>query len=255
MLLAVDVRNSLAEIGVLQKETLLWTERLSVDLNRTDTEYAIQLSSLMRLRGIRKGEIDGAIISSVVPPLTRKICQAVKRVTGADPLIVGPGVKNGLVIRIDDPKTLGADLVVDSVGALKRYGAPSIILDFGTATTIVYINAKGEYCGGAICPGLMLSYDALVQKTSMLTRISFDHPGRVVGTSTVECMKSGAVYGTAAMMDGMIDKFIEEKKEQPHLVATGVHATEILRYMNHSVHYDKELMIYGLAAIYWKNLN
>ncbi|MEE3420858.1 MAG: type III pantothenate kinase [Lachnospiraceae bacterium] len=253
MLLAIDVRNAFAEIGVLRGEELVWTDQLSVDMKRTESEYAILLASLLRLRHVENDAIDGAIIASVVPPLTARIERAAKRVTGITPLVVGPGVKNGLVIRIDDPKTLGADLVADSVGALARYGAPAIIIDFGTATTLAYLNGRGEYRGGAICPGLMLAYDALFQGTSMLTRISFDHPGRVVGTSTVECMKSGAIYGTASMIDGMIDRFLLEQKDNPVLVATGAHAEEVLPHMAHQVHYDPELMIYGLAAIYKKN--
>ena len=253
MLLAADVRNSFSEIGVFKNQSLEWTDQLSVDLARTDTEYAILLDSLFKLRGIKHDEIKGAILSSVVPPLTGRISEAIRRVTGIRPLVVGPGVKNGLQIRIDDPKTLGSDLVADSVGALVRYEVPAIVIDFGTATTMTYLNDKGEYCGGAICPGLMLSYDSLYQKTSMLTRISFDHPGRVVGSNTVECMKSGAIYGTACMIDGMIDRMTAERGEASSIVATGVYAADILPYLRHSVQYDRELMIYGLAEIYRRN--
>ena len=210
MLLAIDMGNTQIEVGILEGEKILLSERMATDLKKTSTEYAVFLEAIFRLRGIRPEELEGGIITSVVPPLTFPLKEAVKLAAGFTPLLVEPGVKNGLKICIDDPKTLGADLVVGAVAAICRYGAPVIIIDMGTATTITCVDEKKQFIGGAIVPGVNVSLTALANATSQLPMIGLEKPGKAIGTNTVDCMKSGIIYGQAALLDGMIGRMEEE---------------------------------------------
>ncbi len=253
MLLAIDMGNTQIELGLMKGEKLIFSDRLSTDLRKTESEYAVLMHSLFAIHGIAAEEIHGAIISSVVPPLTAVLKKAVAKVAGVDALIVGPGVKNGLKIKIDDPKSLGADIVVDSVGALASVGAPVIVIDMGTATTITYIDEHKYYRGGAYIPGLAVATNALVSAASKLPKIEFEAPRHVVSTNTVDAIKSGAIYGQASMLDGMIDRISEEMDSTPKVIATGGLAELVIPYMKHEIVFDKELMIKGLKIIYDKN--
>ncbi len=253
MLLAIDMGNTQIELGLMKGDRLVFSDRLSTDPDKTESEYAVLMHSLFDIHHIREQEITGAIISSVVPPLTAVLKKAVKKVAGVDALVVGPGVKNGLKIKIDDPKSLGADIVVDSVGALASVGAPVIVIDMGTATTITYVDENEYYRGGAYIPGLAVATNALVSAASKLPKIEFEAPRRVVSTNTVDAIKSGAIYGQASMLDGMIDRISREMKTSPKVIATGGLAELVVPYCQHEILFDKELMIKGLKIIYDKN--
>lgn len=253
MILAIDMGNTQTEIGLIEGTELLLTDRIATDTSRTEIEYAALFHTIMDLHGVDTSKVTGAIISSVVPPLIGIIREAVFRVFHLNPLVVGPGVKNGLKIRIDDPRTLGADLVVDSVGALSLAKPPLIVIDMGTATTIAYIDEDSTYRGGVIVPGARIAINALTEKTSMLPRISLEAPQMVIGTNTIDAMKSGAVFGQASMIDGMIDRIIDETGSSPHIIATGGISGSIVPYCRHSITISKELMIIGLYEIYKRN--
>ena len=253
MLLVIDMGNSNIEVGIIEGEKILMSERISTDLKKTSTEYAVLLNTILRLRGIDTGLLEGGIISSVVPSLTFPLKEAVKLAAGFTPLAVAPGMKTGLKIRIDDPKTLGADMVVAAVAAIELYGAPNIVIDMGTATTITGIDEKEQFIGGAIVPGVAVSLSALANSTSQLPMIGLEKPGKAIGTNTVDCMKSGVIYGQASLLDGMIDRMTEEMSGDPKVIATGGLAKVIVPYCRHRIILDNELMLHGLRMIWEKN--
>ena len=253
MILAIDVGNTNIVIGTIDNGKIGETVRIRTIRDATWAEYAIRLRELVNLSGIDTSELEGAVIASVVPQITEKLCLAVKKVTGLDCLVVGPGVKTGMNIKIDDPATLGADIVVGCVGAMVHYGTPSIVLDLGTATTLVVVDGGGSYIGGAIFPGVNLSFSALTAGTSLLPDISITAPEKVISTNTVDCMRSGAVYGTAFMLDGMIDKMEEELGEKCTVVATGGVAHCIIPYCRHEIILDDDLLLKGIWVLWEKN--
>ena len=195
----------------------------------------------------------GAIISSVVPQLNEVLKRAVRLVTDYDPLIVGPGIKTGLNIRIDNPATLGSDLVVGAVAALAYYQKPLIIIDMGTATTMVAIDKNGIYRGGMIAPGVRVAMDSLTHNAAQLQGISLNTPKNAIGTNTADCLRSGIVLGNAAMIDGMIDRISDELDGIPTVVATGGLAPKIIPNCHHAITLDDDLLIKGLEIIYHKN--
>ena len=205
------------------------------------------------MHGIDRHEIDGAIISSVVPQLTEILKRAVRIFCDVDPLVVGPGVKTGLNILIDNPKQLGSDLVVDAVAALAEYKPPLIILDLGTASTMSVIDRQANYRGGVIIPGVRLSLEALAARAAQLQNISMEAPKHVIGTNTIACMQSGLIYGQASMFDGMIDRIEDELGEKATIIATGGLARPVLVHCKHEVIIDDDLLIKGLMVIYKKN--
>jgi type III pantothenate kinase len=253
MILTIDMGNTQTEIGGFEDRKLVFAERMATDHSKTDLEYAVLIHNIFEICGIDAKCVTGGIISSVVPPLTDVMKKAVMKAAGVTPLIVGPGVKNGLKIRIDDPKQLGADMVVDAVGALKEYGAPLIIIDMGTASTISAIDRNGDFLGGVIIPGIRTSLEALVSDTSQLQHISLKAPEKVIGTNTVDSMNSGMVFGQASLFDGMIDRINSEMKTDASVVATGGLAGLVVPYCSHKVILDRELMLKGLMEIYDKN--
>ena len=253
MILGVDVGNSNIVLGCIQDGEILNIVRLHTDLHATSAEYAIRIRQVLDLYEIDPRGFEGAILSSVVPPVTPSLLSAIKKVAGLDCMTVGPGMKTGLNVRIDDPGTLAADIVVGSVAATACYGAPAIVLDMGTANTIVVVDKNGAYRGGAITPGLELSYEALASGTSLLPNISLAPPKRVIGTNTVDAMLSGAVYSTAAAIDGVIDRMEEELGYPCHLVATGGLSRFIVPYCRREIHCDPDLLLKGLWILYDKN--
>ena len=250
MILAIDMGNTQIEVGIMDGDSIVMSSRISTDRGKTETEYAVCLREIIALYKLDPAWIRGAILSSVVPSLTHILKKAVKLVTGKVPLVVGPGVRTGLSIKIDDPKTLGADMVVDAVAGIARYGKPLIIVDMGTATTITVVDDKGCFLGGAIVPGVRISLEALAGKTSQLPMIALDSPGKTIGTNTVDCMKSGILYGQAAMLDGMIDRMRAELGQEAPVVATGGLAGMVIPYCRHKIVLERELMIRGLKIIY-----
>ena len=253
MILAIDMGNTHIEVGIVSGGEILMSSRISTDRKKTEAEYAVCIKEILDLYQIDPQEIEGGILSSVVPPLTYILQEAVKLVTGKMPIVVGPGTKTGMHIKIDDPKTLGADMVVAAVGGIELYGTPLILIDMGTATTITAVDREGSFLGGAIVPGVRISLDALANSTTQLPMIALDSPRKAIGTNTVDCMKSGILYGQAAMLDGMIDRMREELGAEASVVATGGLSGLIVPYCRHNIILERELMIQGLKIIYDRN--
>lgn len=254
MILAIDVGNTNIVLGCITKEgSIADTVRMRTESSATSAEYAVKILEMLNYIGVSPTAFEGAIISSVVPPVTGYLVQAVKKITGKDSIIVGPGVKTGMNVKIDDPGTLGADLVVGGVAAIAYYGVPSIIIDMGTATTITAVDANRAFRGGAIMPGVMLSFSALASGTSLLPDIYIKLPDKAIGTNTVDCMRSGAVLGTASMIDGMIDRMEAELGEPCKLIATGGLASSVIPCCSHAITVDDDLLLKGLWIIYQKN--
>ena len=219
----------------------------------TGAEYAVTMSRLLEFAHIAPDAIDGSIISSVVPQVTRSLSAAVKMLTGVVPLVADNTIRSDLTVQIDDPTTLGSDLLVAAVGALDIYQPPLIIIDMGTATTVTAVDADGAFRGGAIIPGVQLSLSALASNTSLLPSISLDAPPKAIGTNTVDCMKSGSILGTALLLDGMIDRMEAELGQKATVVATGGLARCIVPICQHEILLNEDLLLYGLAVLYEKN--
>lgn len=260
MIIALDAGNTNITLGVIEKKKILFTARFATDTKKTVDEYAVFFKTNLELRGIELSMIEGGIISSVVPTVTNILRRAIEAIAGITPLVVGPGVKTGLNILIDNPKQLGSDMVVDAIAASHEYKGPLIILDIGTATTISALDGKGNYLGSVISPGLNISHEALTSYTAQLPHISLEAPENAIGKNTVDAMQSGLVLGHAAMLDGMIDRVEEEMKIQlktkdtPTVVATGGLARIILPNCRHKIFFDNDLLIKGLLLIYEKNV-
>lgn len=253
MLLAIDIGNTHIVTGCIDGEKTLFVERLSTEHTRTELEYAMGFGTVLELHGISAVNIDGAIVSSVVPPLTNIIVCAVEKIIGQRPMIVGPGVKTGLNILMDNPKAVGADLVVASVAGIAEYGAPLIIIDMGTAATIAVIDRDKNYIGGIIAPGVEASLASLVTRTAQLPNISLEVPASVIGKNTVDSMKSGIVLGCASMIDGMLDRMEDELGYPAAVVATGGMAGTVIPSCRRRIIIDDELLLKGLNIIYGKN--
>lgn len=255
MLLAIDIGNSNISVGLFgQERKLHFLASIDTDSRKTADQISIDLMNIFSLYGFDLKNVSGAIFSSVVPPINFMMEKALTRLLGKPPMIVGPGVKTGLNIRMEIHNQLGADLVADAVAALEKYPAPIIVIDMGTATTIAYISAKHTYEGGLMFPGVRLSLDALSDHAAQLSDISLQYPKNLIGKNTEDCMRNGIVYGTAGMLDGIIDRIRDTiPGEMPTIVATGNNAPVIVRYCRNRVVYDKYLLMEGLWTIYHKN--
>ena len=253
MLLAVDIGNTNITLGGFDGNVLSFTARLATDQRKTADEYAVQLREIQSLYGIANSEIEDCIVSSVVPIVGSSFGEAVSKIFHIVPLMLGPGVKTGLNIKIDDPAQLGADLVAGAVGALDAYEMPCIIIDMGTASTISVLDENGTFLGGVIAAGVRLTLKSLSENTALLTSIPIEAPRSVIGRGTVECMQSGLVFGSAAMLDGMIDRIERELGASATIVATGGLSKEIVTHCTHNIIYHENLVLEGLRAIYEKN--
>ncbi len=253
MIFAIDVGNTNIVLGCIENGEISNIVRIQTNTRETPAEYAIKLRQLFEVFGIDSRGFEGAIISSVVPSVTEALKEAVKKLTGLDCMVVGPGMRTGMNVRIDDPGTLAGDLVVGSVAAMNFYGSPAIVLDMGTATTMVVIDQNRCYRGGAILPGVKLSYAALAAGTSLLPDISIAPPKKCIATNTVDSMRSGAVFGTAAMLDGMIDRMEAELGYPCTVIATGGLASSITPYCKRKIICDDDLLLKGLWYLYQKN--
>lgn len=257
MILAIDMGNTNIVIGCVDDNKVLFEERLATDLSKTELEYAVIFKTVLEIYGVDKSMVTGAIISSVVPQLVNNIKAAVYKLIKITPLVVGPGVKTGLNILMDEPRRVGSDMIVDAVATINVYGTPAIVIDMGTATTMSVIDRKGNYVGGVIMPGIKVAVDSLVSRTAQLQSISLDAPDKVIGKNTINCMKSGVIYGNAACIDGMIDRMaaeLGELLEDVKVVATGGLARVILPECSHRIYQDDELLLKGLKIIYDKNV-
>ena len=252
MLLAVDIGNTHIVLGLMEEGRVLYSARMKTDREKTEHEYAALIRELLSF--CRRGfTVDGAAVSSVVPPLTGVVSKALRLLYGLDPIIVGAGVKTGLNIRIDNAGEAGSDLVTSAVGALRTVKPPFIIVDMGTATTFSCVDKNGCFVGGAICPGVGLSLDALCQKASLLPKISLEPPRAAIGRNTVDCMRSGSVLGTAAMVDGMLDRMAEELGGGVTFLATGGNAKGIVPLCRNRIEVREHLIFEGLWSIYRRN--
>lgn len=254
MILTADIGNTNITLGIFQDDDIIFISRLSTDRRRTESQYAVELKNILRLENIETDKIDGSIISSVVPELTRTIKQAIKMVTDCDSLVVAAGIKTGLKIATDNPKELGSDLVAGAVGATAQYPLPCLVMDLGTATKISVIDEGGIFLGCTIAPGVEISLNALSKGTSQLPAIELSAPANAIGTNTIECIRAGTVLGNACMLDGMADRLEKELgKPIKTLVATGGLAKEIVGCCKKEIIYNKDLVLEGLLAIYKKN--
>jgi len=253
MILTVDIGNSNIVLGGVKGETIAFEARLRTDSTKTSDEYCVDLKMLLDVYKIDAEAIEGAIIASVVPQVLNSMQTAIKKLTGKTSLVVGPGLKTGLNIKIENPSQTGADLVVGSVAALREHKPPLIVIDMGTATTMVVLDETGALIGGCISPGVKVSMDALTERTALLPGLQLDQPKKAIGRNTIDCMRSGIMMGNACMLDGMIERMEGELGCKTTVVATGGIARFIIPMCKTPIIYDKDLIVKGLAALYNDN--
>ncbi len=253
MILTVDIGNSNIVLGGVEGEEIVFEARLRTETTKTSDQYCVDLKILLDVYGLSAASIEGAIISSVVPQVLNSFQTAVKKLTGKTSLVVGPGLKTGLNILLDNPSQTGADLVVGSVAALREHKAPLIVIDMGTATTMVVLNEQGALIGGCIMPGVRISMDALTERTALLPGLQLDQPQKAIGRNTIDCMRSGIMMGSACMLDGMIERMEAELGCKTTVIATGGIAKFIVPLCKREIIYDKDLLVKGLAALYREN--
>ncbi|MCR5803027.1 MAG: type III pantothenate kinase [Clostridia bacterium] len=253
MVLAIDIGNTHIVLGCFKERELLFTELLSTEKSYTDLEYASLLKSALDFNSQYAEKIEGAIISSVVPQVTGTIKKAVMRLTSIEPIIVGPGVRSGLKIKIDNPAQLGSDLVVSAIAGIKEYGVPQINIYMGTATAFSLIDKDKNFVGTSIGAGMGIEAEALSSRTSQLPNIAFETPKKVIGTNTIDSMRSGLIFQNASLIDGMIDRIEEEYGEKCVLTATGRYASIVAPLCKHKIIIDEDMILKGLINVYYKN--
>lgn len=253
MILAVDIGNTNIVVGCIDGEKICFVERLSTVLTRTELEYAISFKNVLEMYDIQTSELDGGIISSVVPPVTNIVKRSMEKILNRAVLVIGPGVKTGLNILMDDPRQVGSDRIVNAVAVVQEYPLPAAIIDMGTATTICIVDEKKNYIGGAIIPGVRISADTLTARTAQLPKISIEPPAKLIGKNTVDCMKSGVFYGNACLIDGMLERIEAEMGQKMSAIATGGLAKSLIPHCKHDIILDDELLLKGLKIIYEKN--
>ena len=253
MILTVDVGNSNIVLGAVEGDDIVFEARLRTDATKTSDEYCIDLKILLEVYGVKPGDIEGSIIASVVPQVLNSMQTAIKKLTGKAALVVGPGLKTGLNILIDNPSQTGADLVVGSVAALREHKPPMIVVDMGTATTMMVLNKDGAFIGGCIAPGVKISLDALTGRTALLPGLQLDQPKKAIGRNTIDCMRSGIMMGAACMLDGMVERMEAELGCKTTVIVTGGIAKFVIPMCRTPMIYDKDLLVKGLAILYREN--
>ena len=253
MILAVDIGNTNVVLGCIEGEKILFLERMATDRGATEMEYLVRIRAVLKFRDLDPKEMEGAIICSVVPIVTMNVRPAVEQLTGKKAVVVGPGIKTGLRINIDNPGALGADRVADAVAAINHYPVPLITIDMGTATTVGVVDETKTFIGGMIVPGVMVSLNALAGGTAQLPHISLDPPKHAIGRNTVECMQNGIIYHNAAGVDGMIDRIEQQLGKKCTVVMTGGLSAVIAPHCRHEMIVDPELLLKGLMILYRKN--
>ena len=253
MLLAIDIGNTNLVIGCIHDDKILFKARIATDSIRTSDQYGVEIKNMLEAYGVDRSDIKDCIISSVVPPVFNSVRTGVIKIIGKQPMVVGPGLKTGLNIHVDVPSQVGSDRIVIAVAALAEYKAPLLLMDLGTATTIEAVEPDNVYMGGVIIPGVRVSLDALTSRAAQLPGISLDRPKQVIGKNTVDCMRSGMMYGTAAMIDGLVERMEEELGHRCTLIATGGLAQFIAPLCKREIILDKDLLLKGLNIIYKKN--
>ena len=253
MILAVDIGNSNIVIGGIDGDDIRFEARLRTDATKTSDEYCIDLKMILDVYEVSNAEVEGMIVASVVPQVLNSVKTALKKLTGKNALVVGPGLKTGLNIKIENPAQTGADLVVGCVAALREHKPPLIVIDMGTATTMVVLDETGALVGGCICPGVKISLDALTDRTALLPGLQLDQPKKAIGRNTIDCMRSGIMMGNASMLDGMVQRMEEELGQKTTVVITGGIAKFIEPLCRTEMIYDKDLLLKGLATLYREN--
>jgi len=253
MILTIDVGNSNIVLGAVRDDEILFEARLRTDATKTSDEYCIDLKMILDVYGFTAKDVEGTIIASVVPQVLNSMKTAVLKLTGKNSLVVGPGLKTGLNIAIENPSQTGADLVVGCVAALREHKAPMIVIDMGTATTMIVLDKNSAMIGGCIMPGVKISMDALTERTALLPGLQLDQPRKAIGRNTIDCMRSGLMLGAACMIDGMIERMEEELGYRTTVIATGGIAKFVVPMCRREIIYYKDLLVKGLAALYREN--
>ena len=253
MLLAVDIGNTNITMGAFEGEVLSATWRLSTEARWQPDEYSVYLHSLLPMKGVFPGNIDGVVICSVVPPLTAVFEEACKTTFHVTPIVVGAGTKTGVRVQYEPPRDVGADRVVDAAAAYRLYGGPLVIVDFGTATVFDAVTADGDYLGGALFPGIHIALEALIQQTSQLRRVELVAPKSAIGRNTITALQSGLVFGHVALVEGMIDRFRKELGENTRAIATGGLAQLVTTQTDVFYAINPDLTLIGLRMVYDMN--
>ncbi len=253
MLLVIDVGNSHTVLGLFEDEVLKGRWRVNTSHYRTADELRVLFSMLLQLEGFSPKNVSGCCISSVVPQINHDLLKVCRDAFGLDALMVGPGVKTGLALLCDNPHEVGADRIVNAVGALDLCGGPLVIIDFGTATSLDVVSARSEWCGGVIVPGVEVSANALSERCAKLPKVEIAVPPKVIGTNTVNCIRSGLTYGYANLVDGLVGRIMEEMAETPVVVATGGFAKTIAPISRRIDRVEPDLTLHGLKIVYRKN--
>ena len=253
MILTIEIGNSTITLGGVEGSEIRVEFRIITDRVKTSDTYCIDLKTLLEIYGVELEKIEGVIIASVVPQVLNSVRTAIRKLLGKEPLVVGPGLKTGLDIRLENPGQMGAGLGAADVAALSEHKPPLIVIDMGTATTMAVLDPNGAHLGGCVCPGVKISLEALTGQTSLLPGIQLDSPKQALGRNTADAMRSGIMFGTAAMLDGMIDRFQAETGWDFTIVATGGLARHIVPLCRHGILYDRHLNIKGLAKLYRDN--
>ena len=253
MILTIEIGNSTITLGGVEGSDIRFECRINTDRVKTSDTYCIDLKTLFEIYGIDMASIEGVIIASVVPQVLNSVRTAIRKLLNTEPLVVGPGLKTGLDIRLENPGQMGADLVAADVAALSEHKPPLIIIDMGTATTMAVLDPNGAHLGGCVCPGVKISLEALTGNTSLLPGIQLDSPKQALGRNTADAMRSGIMFGTASMLDGMIDRFRAETGWDFTIVATGGLAKHIVPLCHNEIVYDRHLITKGLAKLYRDN--
>lgn len=254
MVLAIDIGNTNITLGCFEDDRLEFVARLATASAKTGDEYAVLLMNVLAIHNVDKSQIKGAIISSVVPPINAAMNKAVEGLYGVKPINVGPGIKTGINIHCDTPSSVGSDLICGCVAAHHLYGSPSLIVDMGTATKMTVVNSKGAFIGVSIIPGVRMGMQALAMGTAQLPQVSLEAPSAVVAKNTVDCVKSGVIYGNAALIDGMIDRINDEMGEKLPVFATGGLSSVVIPHCRHDITIDENLVLKGLNILYKKNV-
>lgn len=253
MILTVDIGNSNIVLGGVEGDEICFEARLRTDPTKTSDEYCVDLKMLLDVNHLCPADIEGSIIASVVPQVLNSMRTAIMKLSDKRVMVVGPGLKTGLNIKIENPAQTGADLVVGSVAALREYKPPLIVVDMGTATTVTVLDESGALVGGCISPGVKISMDALTERTALLPGLQLDQPKRAIGRNTIDCMRSGIMLGTACMLDGMIRRMEAELGYRTTVIVTGGIAKFVIPMCEREMIYDKDLLIKGLAVLYRDN--
>ena len=254
MILAVDIGNSNIVFGGVEGNDIVFEARIRTETTKTSDEYCVDLKIILDVYKVEPEVIEGAIISSVVPQVLNSIKTAILKLTGKNSLVVGPGLKTGLNIKIENPSQTGADLVVGCVAALREHKPPMIVIDMGTATTMIVLDETGALIGGSISPGVKISLDALTEGTALLPGLQLDQPKTAIGRNTIDCMRSGIMLGAACMLDGMVHRMEAELGQKTTVVITGGIAKFVMPLCSTPMIYDKDLLIKGLIALYRDNV-